>query len=1536
MGAYKYIEELWRKKQSDVMRFLLRVRGWQFRHEKKICRLTRPSRPEKAHRVGYKAKQGYVVYRAAVRRGGRKRPNSKGIVYGKPKHHGINQLKARRNLRSIAEERVGRRFGNLRVLNSYYVNADSTYKYFEIILVDPMHGAIRKDPRIQWITGPVHKHRELRGLTSAGRAGRGLRKRGHKANKIIGSSRRSNWKIRNTLKLKRPRSLRVRGRPTAGERAGATSGREREDIRGWQWRTRWPRRREERALVGNWELSPEGKRRKHKHCTMASATPSAETQLLFAAIATAVLGVERWRFKSPAVLSKSTVFGSKKFSDRRILEQLASPRFQTALAEHGWDRLETMGPCFATIARRMLDNKLSLQEALLSLDALEPAVSDMLLHKLPVLAAAMREIAESYLARNKSVSRAKTADNKVPKVQLESDDGRVFRPVKFIARGSAGAVFTAVRVKDPELMNPQSLNSVLSQVTGTRSNTKAASGGKDGGGGLKQRFVKAVQQQLERQLALKQVEPTQKASAENEYRIASILAENDTLNSCVSYLDRLDEDDEHLWLLLRRISPSPYGIDLAEYIGHDFFKMGSRVYQELGVAIVLQLLQGIDYISGCGIVMRDVKPDNVLIDYDLDLESKIHLTARWSDFGLSVDVGKLHDASGIRSPKAVLSKHGDSFIDVSDRELCEALVGFWYDTQKLVPKPKWVHRRPPEKCYQNPERVHPSSYDLYMMGVIIASMALSVDIPHISSRGVRKAFESCLDVKLPADYLQTFELGAFMRANSDRFAPHYAVAFGTVGPALQAETLRMLSTDPRERPHHGAAANSQPGPTMPKQRQRQRRRRKGTGFQVADEDVPVVELDAPAPAPAPGANAGTGLDAPLLGEQSAPRPVPGRALQQQQQQQQQQQREQQEGRSTGLMELGDDEDEDTAEGILRPASAPLRPGFGTSGSLGSEASTRTTSSRLQQQQQQQQYYLQHELAERHSSFSLNKQFDDTRLVEEQGQIHMAELVVGMVANLNEVTDPSNHYDSSIFESFFDLTHARLQHIFQMFDDLSTNKQSGIIDYDNFRQSLQDAGLEIRDKASFERLVKKVDLDLDGGITFNEFETVVQSLKLAHMFRSAHSEREFRCINYNTKRAQEEVVGSNALKNFMYSPRPEWSSHRWIDLTMPCIFVLKCLAIKHRLHPLALEDCLKDSLKTRAKLDRYDTHLFVAFPVLTLVYDTDQSQGEDNEAGVWMPPSNGAFTRSRSRSMGRPPPASPTGKYGAADASSASILPVSTKRSEELQPLIRGKHVRKSSDIGESEAVGAHNSVQVPRVVKHNAYIFLSRPDFKTVISLVDEESQGVFQRVRRELDVSYSRLRTHDGMYLLYTMLDVLVDHYVPLVHELEGILEALSDQVRDDRFNVVTGDNEKYFSAAYHDMIKELNSLKRWMVPAQRVVSNLILEDTLDPDCVIYLRDVHDHLEQITDDINSILSGLDALKGEHDHQIEVRMNGTMNALTIVATASLPGQFLASVFGMNFANMPELHWQYGYPMFWCLTLGSWTFLYLFFRSRGYV
>ena len=204
MGAYKYIQELYRKKQSDVMRFLQRVRTWQYRQLCAVHRASRPTRPDKARRLGYRAKQGVCIYRVRVRRGGRKRPVPKGATYGKPTNQGVNQLKFQRSLQSTAEERAGRKCRALRVLNSYWVGEDSTYKFYEVIMIDPFNKTIRRDPQLNWMCAATKKHREIRGLTSASRKSRGLGK-GHRYNKTTGGSRRANWKKNNRLSSRRKR-----------------------------------------------------------------------------------------------------------------------------------------------------------------------------------------------------------------------------------------------------------------------------------------------------------------------------------------------------------------------------------------------------------------------------------------------------------------------------------------------------------------------------------------------------------------------------------------------------------------------------------------------------------------------------------------------------------------------------------------------------------------------------------------------------------------------------------------------------------------------------------------------------------------------------------------------------------------------------------------------------------------------------------------------------------------------------------------------------------------------------------------------------------------------------------------------------------------------------------------------------------------------------------------------------------------------------------------------------------------------------------
>ncbi|XP_014415625.1 60S ribosomal protein L15-like [Camelus ferus] len=187
MGTYKYIQELWRKKQCDVMCFLLRVPAGSTTSSP--CSTGRPTPPSPIRRLrlGYKTKQGYVKHLIRVHRGGCKHPVPKGATYSKPVHYGVNQLKLPESLQSVTKERAGCHCGALWVLNSYWVGEDYTYKFSEVILIDPLHKAIRRNPDIQWVTKPVHKNREMQGLTSTGQKSHGLGK-GHKFHHTIGGS----------------------------------------------------------------------------------------------------------------------------------------------------------------------------------------------------------------------------------------------------------------------------------------------------------------------------------------------------------------------------------------------------------------------------------------------------------------------------------------------------------------------------------------------------------------------------------------------------------------------------------------------------------------------------------------------------------------------------------------------------------------------------------------------------------------------------------------------------------------------------------------------------------------------------------------------------------------------------------------------------------------------------------------------------------------------------------------------------------------------------------------------------------------------------------------------------------------------------------------------------------------------------------------------------------------------------------------------------------------------------------------------------
>lgn len=183
-SMYSYVSESWRKivGKEDELKNFLRERLTLWRKQPVIVRVERPTRPDRARRLGYRAKQGFVVVRVRVRKGGLRKPRPRSGR--KPKGLGVAKKTPGKNLQWIAEERVARKYPNMEVLNSYYVGEDGRWKWFEVILVDPNHPAIKSDPKINWICSRVHRGRVFRGLTSSGKKARGLSNKGKGAEKV--------------------------------------------------------------------------------------------------------------------------------------------------------------------------------------------------------------------------------------------------------------------------------------------------------------------------------------------------------------------------------------------------------------------------------------------------------------------------------------------------------------------------------------------------------------------------------------------------------------------------------------------------------------------------------------------------------------------------------------------------------------------------------------------------------------------------------------------------------------------------------------------------------------------------------------------------------------------------------------------------------------------------------------------------------------------------------------------------------------------------------------------------------------------------------------------------------------------------------------------------------------------------------------------------------------------------------------------------------------------------------------------------------
>ena len=179
MSYYKYAREQY-EQPKDNLDEIWKHRLQKWRKEGVIEKQDGPTRIPKARQKGYKAKNGFQVYRVRVRKGGTKRKRTSGGR--KPSKSGQSRYSSKKSKQVIAEQKLASKHSNLEVLDSYWVAEEGTYRWFEVITVDPEHPEIQADDDINWITD--QKNRAENGLIPASKKSRGLNNKGKGAEKL--------------------------------------------------------------------------------------------------------------------------------------------------------------------------------------------------------------------------------------------------------------------------------------------------------------------------------------------------------------------------------------------------------------------------------------------------------------------------------------------------------------------------------------------------------------------------------------------------------------------------------------------------------------------------------------------------------------------------------------------------------------------------------------------------------------------------------------------------------------------------------------------------------------------------------------------------------------------------------------------------------------------------------------------------------------------------------------------------------------------------------------------------------------------------------------------------------------------------------------------------------------------------------------------------------------------------------------------------------------------------------------------------------
>lgn len=259
-----------------------------------------------------------------------------------------------------------------------------------------------------------------------------------------------------------------------------------------------------------------------------------------------------------------------------------------------------------------------------------------------------------------------------------------------------------------------------------------------------------------------------------------------------------------------------------------------------------------------------------------------------------------------------------------------------------------------------------------------------------------------------------------------------------------------------------------------------------------------------------------------------------------------------------------------------------------------------------------------------------------------------------------------------------------------------------------------------------------------------------------------------------------------------------------------------------------------------------------------------------------------------------------------------------------------------------------NTDQRPKLDDYEVYVFLvmkmlSLTDRQEIaveqVSLVlgknyvlsfQENGTDVFQPVRERLRGGKGRLRQSGADYLLYALVDAIVDQYFAVLEMLGEKIEALQQ--------TVVADPQPETLKDIHALKRQLLFLRRAVWPLRDVMNNLSRSDCpfLQQPTKVFFRDVYDHVVQIVDTIETLREMVSACLDIYLSSVSYRLNAVMRVLTVITTIFMPLSFIASIYGMNFEHMPELKSEWGYPVVLVVMLAVGIIMLVLFKNKRWL